>query len=172
MLTPLDIHNKEFKRSLRGYDVDEVDEFLDEVIKDYEKTYKDNLDYKDKIEKVQADIDRYKELEATLHNTLVLAQKTADEVKINADKEAQLIIKKAENEAEDIISRANQRITDIKANYQQHQNNVQQFKAQFKSFLLTQLELIEDYNVQDSEIQESDIEEFKMYEEKLVPDSE
>ncbi|SMB94264.1 cell division initiation protein [Desulfonispora thiosulfatigenes DSM 11270] len=152
MLTPLDIHNKEFKRSLRGYDVDEVDEFLDEVIKDYEKTYKDNLDLKDKIEKTQGDINRYKDLEETLHNTLVLAQKTAEEVRINAHKEAELIIQKAQKDAENIISGANQKIIDIKVEYKQFQNNVQQFKAQFKSFLLTQLELVEEEKAKESEM--------------------
>ena len=40
MLTPLDIHNKEFKRAMRGYEMNDVDDFLDEVIKDYEKIYK------------------------------------------------------------------------------------------------------------------------------------
>ena len=109
MLTPLDIHNKEFKRSIRGYDADEVDEFLDEIIKDYEKLYKENLNLKEQVENFQENINRYRELEDTLHNTLILAQQTAEEVKKNAEKEAELIIKNAHQKGEQIIFDAQQK---------------------------------------------------------------
>ena len=49
MITPLDIQNKEFKKSFRGYKESEVDQFLDEIIEDYEKLYKENIELKDKI---------------------------------------------------------------------------------------------------------------------------
>ena len=48
-LTPMDINNKEFKRGLRGYNPEEVDEFLDEVIENYEQLYKDNSKLKEKV---------------------------------------------------------------------------------------------------------------------------
>lgn len=144
MITPLDIHNKEFKRSLRGYDIDEVDEFLDEIIRDYEKLYKENLDLKDEADKYQSDINKYKELEDTLHNTLVLAQQTADELKKNAQKEADLIIQKAQKEAENVASGTNQKVVDLKLEYRQLKSAVQQFRAQYKAFLQAQLEMITD----------------------------
>ncbi|MFZ7103193.1 MAG: DivIVA domain-containing protein [Peptococcaceae bacterium] len=144
MLTPLDIHNKEFKRALRGYDVDEVDEFLDEVIKDYEYLYKENLNLKDQVENIQDNITRYRDIEDTLHNTMILAQQTAEEVKKNAEKEAELIVKNAQQKAEEIISHERERIVELKNDYKELQKTVQQFKAQFKGFLIAQLELIED----------------------------
>jgi len=144
LLTPLDIHNKEFKRSIRGYDADEVDEFLDEIIKDYEKLYKENLNLKEQVENFQENINRYRELEDTLHNTLILAQQTAEEVKKNAEKEAELIIKNAHQKGEQIIFDAQQKILDLQEEYRSLQKTVQQFKAQFKGFLLAQLELVED----------------------------
>lgn len=144
MLTPLDIHNKEFKRALRGYDADEVDDFLDEIIKDYEKLYKENLNLKDQVENFQDNIARYRDLEDTLHNTMILAQQTADEVKKNAEKEAQLIIKDAEQKAEETMEQAKEKVNDLKFEYKELQKTVQQFKAQFKGFLLAQLELIEE----------------------------
>lgn len=144
MLTPLDIHNKEFKKAIRGYDADEVDEFLDEIIKDYEHLYKENLNLKDQIDNMQDNITRYREIEDTLHNTMILAQQTAEEVKKNSEKESELIIKNARQKAEEIISEAKDRIVQLQDEYKQLQKTVQQFKAQFKGFLIAQLELIDD----------------------------
>ena len=84
MITPLDIQNKQFKRAFRGYKEGEVDEFLDEIIIDYEKIYKENIELKDKILMLSEQIKYYKNLEETLKDTLVVAQNTADEVTLAA----------------------------------------------------------------------------------------
>lgn len=144
MLTPLDIHNKEFKKALRGYDADEVDEFLDEIIKDYEHLYKDNLNLKEQIENFQDNIARYRDLEDTLHNTMILAQQTAEEVKKNADKEADLIIRNAKQKAEEIVVAAKDQIVELTNEYKDLQKTVQQFKTQYKAFLFAQLELVDE----------------------------
>lgn len=76
MLTPLDIENKKFQRKMmNGYNVDEVDDFLDEITVDYEKLYKENTELRAEIERSKSDIDKYKTIEQTLQNTLVMAQK-------------------------------------------------------------------------------------------------
>ena len=80
MITPLDIQNKEFKKSFRGYKESEVDQFLDEIIEDYEKLYKENIELKDKILILTEQIKQYNNLEETLKDTLIVAQSTADEV--------------------------------------------------------------------------------------------
>lgn len=156
MLTPLDIHNKEFKRAIRGYDADEVDEFLDEIIKDYEHLYKDNLNLKDQIDSFQENIARYRDLEDTLHNTMILAQQTAEEVKKNAEKEAELIIRNAKQKAEEIVLKAKDDIIELKNEYKELQKTVQQFKAQYKAFLIAQLELVDEgkktYSVSDTDL--------------------
>ena len=72
MLTPLDIENKKFqKQMMNGYNVDEVDDFLDEITVDYEKLYKENTELRAEIEKSKSDLERYKNIEQTLQNTLV-----------------------------------------------------------------------------------------------------
>ena len=84
MLTPLDIENKKFqKQMMNGYNVDEVDDFLDEITVDYEKLYKDNTELRAEIERSKSDLEKYKNIEQTLQNTLVMAQKTADDIKNN-----------------------------------------------------------------------------------------
>ena len=82
MITPLDIENKKFSRQMmNGYNVDEVDDFLDEVMEDYESNYKELATLRTKVEELELSLTRYKTIESTLQNTLVMAQSTADEVK-------------------------------------------------------------------------------------------
>ena len=80
MLTPVDIHNKEFSRSFRGFNQEEVDDFLDQVVNDYEMLYRDNHQMKKEIELCNKQLDQYHQLEKNLQDTLLVAQRTADEV--------------------------------------------------------------------------------------------
>ena len=88
MLTPMDIHGREFKKGLRGYKESEVDEFLDRVVADYEKLWRDNEKLKEQIRFNEKEINHYRNLERNLQDTLVVAQKTADEVVSAAKKNA------------------------------------------------------------------------------------
>jgi len=151
MLTPLDIHNREFKKSLRGYDVDEVDEFLDEVIRDFEGLYKENLDLKDTIQKMEENINHYKELEKTLQNTMVLAQQTADEAKQNASKEAELIIWEAQKKAEQIISEVQSEVLERTKSLEEMKGLEKQLYVKMKSFLKAQLEYMDSYDLEKEE---------------------
>ncbi|MDD2212625.1 MAG: DivIVA domain-containing protein [Clostridia bacterium] len=148
MLTPLDIHNREFKRCLRGYDIDEVDGFLDEVIRDFETLYKESLELKEVIEKKDESINRYKELEQTLQNTLVLAQQTGEEAKQNAKKEAELIVWEAKKKAEQMFSKAQEEIIESTKKLEGMRGLEKQLYVKMKSFLLTQLEYMESYDVE------------------------
>ena len=97
MLTPLDIENKKFaKQMVNGYSVDEVDEFLDELTRDYEKLYKENTEVRARVGDLEASLEKYKNIEATLQSTLMMAQSTAEEVKNVAQKEADQIVKETE----------------------------------------------------------------------------
>ena len=87
-LTPMDINNKEFKKGLRGYSADEVDEFLDEVVDNYEELYKENANLKEKLANLNEKIDHYSKIETTIQNTLLLAQNAAEQAKSAAQKEA------------------------------------------------------------------------------------
>ena len=101
MITPLDIENKKFsKQMMNGYNVDEVDDFLDEIMEDYEANYKELAILRPKIEELENAIDHYKNIESTLQNTLVMAQTTADEVKNVAKQQADQIVSDAQREAE------------------------------------------------------------------------
>jgi cell division initiation protein len=88
MLTAIDIHNKEFKRSFRGYNEDEIDDFLDQIANDYEILSHKNDDLQRELDLAKKSLDQYKQLESNLHDTLLVAQKTAEEVTSNAKKAA------------------------------------------------------------------------------------
>lgn len=143
MLTPLDIHNKEFKKSLRGYEIDEVDEFLDEVIKDFESLYKENLDLKEQIQAQKDNLNRYKEMEDTLQSTMVLAQKMAEEAKKNAEKESELIIREACSKAEQIVAGAEDQILESTRRLENIRSYERQLIIKLKSFLQSQMDLLD-----------------------------
>lgn len=144
MLTPMDIHNKEFKRSFRGYNELEVNEFLDEVIEDYEKLYKENTELKDRISLLNDKLQNYIGLEQTLNNTLLMAQKTADEMVASAKEKSENIIKDAEETARRIIEKANQEVIEIKKEYEKVRKQVLEFKLRFKTLLEAELKVLTD----------------------------
>ena len=77
MLTPLEIHNREFKKGFRGYNEAEVDEFLDKVVVDYEKALRDNEKLRDMLTLHDKEVENYKKLEKNLQDTLSVAQKNS-----------------------------------------------------------------------------------------------
>ncbi|SKC87303.1 DivIVA domain-containing protein [Maledivibacter halophilus] len=144
MITPLDIQNKEFTKALRGYKEAEVDEFLDQVIDSYEKIYNENAEMKEKVRLLEEQIEKYNSLERTLKDTLIVAQSTAEEVAMNANKKAELIIKEAEDKGKRIIQNANNEIVNIQREYEEAKKEFQIFKTRFKTLLESQLDLVND----------------------------
>lgn len=106
MLAPLDIYGKKFNKGFRGYEQNEVDDFLKTLVNDYETLYNANIELKEREENLKNKLEQYKQLEKTMQNTLMVAQTTAEEIKTNALKEKEVIIKEAETIAEKIISDA------------------------------------------------------------------
>jgi len=145
MITPLDIQNKEFKKSIRGYNETEVDEFLDEILKDYEKLYKENMELKDKILLLNEQIEKYNSLEHTLKETLIVAQSTADEVIGAAKKKANSIIESANVEAKRLIDEANNEVYRIRKEYEHLVKEMLIFKTRYKSFIEAQLTTLEEF---------------------------
>ncbi|EOD01290.1 DivIVA domain-containing protein [Caldisalinibacter kiritimatiensis] len=145
MITPLDIQNREFRKGVRGYKESEVDSFLDEVMIDYEKLYKENSELKDKITMLNEQLEQYDKMEETLQNTLVVAQSTAEEVKANARKEAELIIKEAEEKARQIINEAHKEVENIQVKYENLKADMEVFRTRFKTLLESQLQTLDNY---------------------------
>lgn len=99
MLRPIDIQNKEFAKKMKGYNCDEVDDFLDIVIQDYELLVKENQTLKDRLVLMTQTVDHYKSLESTLESSINVAKQSAEDIRNNANVEAQTIISKAKLDA-------------------------------------------------------------------------
>ncbi|MVO99350.1 MULTISPECIES: DivIVA domain-containing protein [Paenibacillus] len=143
-LTPLDIHNKEFARSFRGYDEDAVNEFLDQVIKDYEAIIRENKELQNQILALQERLDHFSNIEETLSKTIIVAQEAADEVRNNAKKEAQLVLKEAEKNADRIINESLTRSRKISVETEELKKQASIYRTRFRTLLEAQLELLQD----------------------------
>jgi len=142
-ISPLEIQKKEFSRSIRGYNTEEVDEFLDKLLDSYEKIYTENRNLKEQIQLLQEKMKSYKDIEATIRNTLVLAEKTAEEVKNNAERERESILKEAKLQAKEILQQAQERFNQINSRNEELRQQFCLYKIRFKNFLQSQLDYLE-----------------------------
>lgn len=143
MLTPLDIHNKEFHKGFRGYSEVEVDEFLDQVVRDFEEVLRENADLKARIEELGAKVGQYRAMEETLNNTLIVAQQAADEVKASAHKEADLIVERAKFDAAKIGDDALRKTRDAQLEYETVKKQIQVFKTRMKALVKSYMDMLE-----------------------------
>ena len=147
MITPLDIENKKFgKQMMNGYNVDEVDDFLDELTVDYEKLYKENAELKRNTDELSNNMGKYKNIESTLQNTLIMAQNTAEDVKNAAKQQAEQIVKEAELTARTRVEELNNQITIKEKELADMKKEIDVYKAKIESLLIAQLELLKDVN--------------------------
>ena len=143
-LTPMDINNKEFKRGLRGYNAEEVDEFLDEVIENYEELFKENAKMKERLSAANDKIAQNEKIESTIQNTLVLAQQAADQAKENAQREAEMTLKNANDAAKKIMDKAHSDVLVVNDEYESIKQEFIKFRAKFRNFMNTQLETFDE----------------------------
>lgn len=150
MITPLEIENKKFsKKTLNGYNPEEVDDFLDELVKDYEVLYRKATKGQDQLDELNTKLEHYTKIESTLQNTLLMAQTAADELKNAAQKQAQQIIKEAEGIARETTLGVQQEITLKEKELEKIQKKFDVYKAKMESLLISQLELIKEINKDD-----------------------
>ena len=147
MYTPLDIENKKFrKKMMNGYDVEEVDDFLDQLTVDYGKMYKESSELKKKIEDLEKNMEHYKAIESTLQNTLVMAQTTAEDVKNVARQQAEQLIKEAESNARRSVEELEQSVVLKEKELEDVKKQFDVYKAKMESLLISQLELLKEIN--------------------------
>ena len=131
---------------MNGYSVEEVDEFLDELTVDYEKLYKQSNESQTKISELEESIVKYKNLESTLNNTLIMAQSTADEIKKVAQQQADQIIRDAQGTAKQKAAELEQQIVLKQKELEDLQKQFDVYKAKMESLLISQLELLKEVN--------------------------
>lgn len=143
MITPVDLETVVFTKSLHGYNVREIQDFLAQLTPDFEHLYRENIELKEKLEDLKAKLNQYQLIEETLRNTMVMAQETAEEAKNSARQQANLIIKEAQQQEEKIRLKVTEDIQAELRNLALLKNQGEYFKCQFKSFLTGLLDLAE-----------------------------
>lgn len=157
MLTPRDIHEAEFKRVWKGYNPDEVDEFLRRVVVEYEALYRENERLRKRIEELEATVEEYSRSETQIDETLALAKETAASLKEAASKEAEAVVTQARLAAEQILSEAKRQVESERALSRRLRQEAAHYRTRFeqsvRDFLarLDQLGLSVDVDAHESE---------------------
>lgn len=132
MLTSMEIGKQSFNRGLFGYNRKEVDLYLEKIAQDYEYLYFENSRMKDEVDQARQELQKYKTLEETMHNSLILAQQSAEIYKANAHKEAELV-----------VTESKKRIARIFSTYQEIVKRMNLIAMELKTQLHTELDLMD-----------------------------
>ena len=100
MITPMDIHNKTFSNGLRGYSEEEVNDFLRQIVTDYEQIYREHREMEEEMDQMKVKLSNYEKISDTMTATLQLAKDTAENVKKNAKRNADILISNAKMEGD------------------------------------------------------------------------
>lgn len=165
-ITPMDIEQQEFSRSFRGYNEEEVDDFLDKIVKDYEELINENVRLNEEIERMQEKLKEFSEIEETLRSALLNAQKSAEEMRGRVESEAKIIIEKAEMDAKTLKQQVLQREDLVKSEIDNLRRYKFTFKEKFKSMLNLYLKMIESEDFEEKGNYE--IKEENIYKEKIA----
>ena len=155
MLTPMDIHAKEFGRSFRGFNENEVNDFLNEIMKAYTEVLDENERLRGELERERSANGEFRRIEQSMRETLIVAQKTAEEMSTSAKqgadrlleataKEAQNIRREATLQAKAQLDEAADKVRSIVAEYERLVREKHQFLRRMKGNVQAELALIND----------------------------
>jgi cell division initiation protein len=142
-LTPVEIRHVRIGRRPLGYERPSVDRLLDDIAASYEDVWRDRADLRDEIERLESELLRQREIEEALRNTLLSAERMADELRARAHQEADLIVEEARAKAREIAASAEaeeQRVRDEIRRLRALETDV---RAEFRAFLASSLERLE-----------------------------
>ena len=141
-LTPIDIHNKEFAVKMRGYDQDEVNDYLDQVIKEIEKITREKKELEKTLNFSEEKLTHYDNLQDSLNRSILVAQEAADRLKENTAKEAEVILREAENNADQLLRDAVEKARRIETETEELRQQSLVFRQRLQIMVESQLEMI------------------------------
>ncbi len=144
MLRPIDIQNKEFEKKIKGYSCDEVDDFLDVVIQDYELLCKENQTLKNKIGLLTETVERYKQMENTMRKSMDMAQQAAADSRKNAEAEANAIINKAKLDASYLARQIDDEHVKRHQEMLSLKDEINSYKTRMRTYCANMLKMLDD----------------------------
>lgn len=145
MLTPQEIEQKIFKVSFKGYNVNEVDDFLQEICDSYLEIYQDNRKTREQMKRLSEAVEQYKAMEGTLKDSLSVAGKSSEAIESEARHNAEKIIRSAEREAKAIVAGAEQKIAEEAYRLESIKRETEIYKSKIVELLNAQLSVIKGY---------------------------
>lgn len=142
-ITPLEIRKHPFRKTLMGFDRDQVNSVLQQIANEFEQLITQNDELASKVKILQDRLDRYEKIERTLNETLITAQRATDEARLNAQKEAELIIKDAQIRAEKYENKSIHAVQKMESELLSLKTQRDSFLTRFKTMLRDQLALLE-----------------------------
>ncbi len=142
MLTSVDVHNKDFATKFKGYDPEEVNDFLDEIIVAMEELTRQNKDLEKRAKFNEEKVEYFNSIQETLNKSIIVAQEAADRLKENARKDAEIIIFEAEKTADQILKNAADTATDINRETDNLKKATRVFRQRLQIMVQSQLEMI------------------------------
>ena len=146
-VTPLELRKADFKRSLRGYNPDEVQHLLASASETLEEVVRDNLELKQQLASLKERLKSYENMEKTLNETLLMAQKASDSTRQAADREAELVIARAEVQAEKMLEEARAQLHLLKNEIEMLGHEKTAFLVKMRSLVASQWKLLQEESV-------------------------
>lgn len=146
-LRPVDIQHREFRKVFRGYNHEEVDDFLDQIYDDYSELYRENMHLKEQVDLLTSKMHHYQKMEENLQGALLIAQKTADETIANAHKQADIILRESRVQSEKLLEEAKNRVREILEERLHLERQRERFSMEFKSLLELYLSMLDHENI-------------------------
>jgi cell division initiation protein len=141
-LTPLDVKRQEFKRAIRGYDIVEVDTFMDMIAVELEEALRAQKDLRDRATELEVQLKDYRTIEKTLQQTLLQAQETTGKTYETARRESELIVREAEQKAAKIVEQAQSDLGRLKSDIIGLQARKEGLVNRLRVLLTTELDLL------------------------------
>ena len=143
MITPTDIENKEFSKAKKGYNEEEVDEFLDLIILDMEKLIRENRQLKEELGKVHVQVDKHMSTETSVYETLEAAKSLMNDIAASAERRAEILLKNAELEADLITREAKESISRYTEEGSRLKDRVETLRSRYRKMLEAELERLD-----------------------------
>ena len=141
-ITPNDIHNKDFSTKFKGFDPEEVNDFLDDVKKELEQLIRDNKDLEKRVKFNEEKVEYFNSIQETLNKSILVAQEAADRLRENARKDAEIIVFEAEKAAQAMLREAAEKATEINRETDLIKKETRIFRQRLQILTQTQLDMI------------------------------
>jgi len=142
-ITPLDIQQQQFKLAFRGFDIHEVDAFLNLVSNEFEELIRESNRLKEELKKREQELGVFKDQEENIKSALISIQSITENVKLNARKEAELLIAEAKLQAKKIISDSQIELAELTRQCTELRNQRTQLEASIRSVIQSHLHLMQ-----------------------------